>query len=73
MSAQDLIDKAIQRKIDVLSRSDRHHQRFLSPSPATITKWRRQEARRLDRKNQLSLPLVFPDDAHQMSLFEQGE
>ena len=67
MSEQELIDKAIKRKIDD------YHQRFLSPSAATIKRWRRQEARRLDRKNQLSLPLVFPDDAHQMSLFEQGE
>ena len=65
MSAQDLIDKAIERKIDVLSRSDRHHQRFLSPSPATIKRWRRQEARRLYRKNQLPLPLIFSDEPSQ--------
>ena len=59
MSAEDLIDTAIQRKIDD------YHQRFLSPSPATIKRWRRQEARRLDRKNQLPLPLIFSDEPSQ--------
>ena len=67
MSKEEQITRAIERKID------EYHQRFLSPSAATVKRWRRQEARKLDRKNQLSLPLVFPDDPRQMSLFEQGE
>lgn len=50
------IDKAIERKIDD------YHRRFFTPSPATIARWKRQEARRLDRKNQLPLPLEFPDE-----------
>jgi hypothetical protein len=71
MTPLSLTDEQITRAIE--RRIDDYHHKFLSPSPATITKWRRQEARKLDRKNQLSLPLVFPDDPHQMSLFEQGE
>lgn len=53
MNTQEQIDRAVARKLDD------YHQRFLSPSPATVSRWRRQAARRLDRKNQLPLPLIF--------------
>ncbi len=61
--AEELIDKAIERKIDDACQAVTDTtKRFLSPSAATIKRWRRQEARRLDRKNQLPLPLIFSDE-----------
>jgi hypothetical protein len=56
MSNQEAVDRAVERKID------EYRQRFFAPTPVTIARWRRQEARRLNAKNQLPLPLHFPDD-----------
>ena len=62
MSNQEAVDRAVERKIDALSQSDRHRRKFFAPTPETIARWRRREANRLDAKNQLPLPLRFPED-----------
>lgn len=50
---EEQITKAIEQRIDD------YHKKFMTPSAATIAKWRRQEARKLNRKNQLFLSLVL--------------
>jgi hypothetical protein len=56
MTTQEALDRAVERKID------EYRRKFFAPTPATIARWRRREANRLDAKNQLPLPLRFPED-----------
>ena len=56
MSNQEAVDRAVERKID------EYRRKFFTPTPATIARWRRREANRLDAKNQLPLPLRFSEE-----------
>jgi hypothetical protein len=55
-----MFEEKIARVID--QKIDDYHQKFMSPTPATIKRWKRQEARKLSNKNQLPLPLIFTDE-----------
>ena len=62
MSNPDVIERIVNRKID------EYHTKFLSPTPATIKRWRREEALKMAGKDQLALPFVFPDEPSQLAL-----
>ena len=66
MTTDQAILAAIERKIDD------YHGRYLSPTPATIAKWRREEIRKRDLKNQLALPLDYrePPTPTQTTIFD---